>query len=115
MDNSLQTLVELHNVSVFQGRAVILSGISWTLSTGQNWAILGRNGAGKTTFLKLVRGDIWPAPNCGLRLFHINGAVRKSPIGFREKTGVVSSELLDTYKRNGRNIRGLGCGAVRLL
>ncbi len=106
MDNSLQTLVELHNVSVSQGRAVILSGINWTLSTGQNWAILGRNGAGKTTFLKLVRGDIWPAPNCGLRLFHINGAVRKSPIGFREKTGVVSSELLDTYKRNGRNVKG---------
>ncbi len=107
MDNSLQTLVELHNVSVSQGRTVILSGISWTLSTGQNWAILGRNGAGKTTFLKLVRGDIWPDPKGGLRLFHINGTARKSPIGFREKTGVVSSELLDTYKRNGRNIRGL--------
>ncbi|MGO9116240.1 MAG: ABC transporter ATP-binding protein [Desulfomonilaceae bacterium] len=103
----MQTLVELHNVSVSQGRTVILSGISWTLSTGQNWAILGRNGAGKTTFLKLVRGDIWPDPKGGLRLFHINGTARKSPIGFREKTGVVSSELLDTYKRNGRNIRGL--------
>ena len=40
-------------------------------------------------------------------MFHINGAVRQSPIGFREKTGIVSSELLDTYKRNGRNIRAL--------
>ncbi len=103
----MQTLVELHNVSVSQGRAVILSGISWTLSTGENWAILGRNGAGKTTFLKLVRGDIWPAPNCGLRLFHVNGAARKSPIGFREKTGMVSHDLLDTYKRNGRSVKGL--------
>ncbi len=107
MDDPSQTLVELHNVSVCQGRAVILSDITWTLGAGQNWAILGRNGAGKTTFLKLVRGDIWPAPNCGQRLFHINGAVRESPIGFREKTGVVSSELLDTYKRNGRNIKAL--------
>ena len=107
MDNSLKTLVELHNVSVCQGRAVILSDITWTLSAGQNWAILGRNGAGKTTFLKLVRGDIWPAPDCGQRLFHINGSVRNSPIGFREKTGIVSSELLDTYKRNGLNVRGL--------
>ncbi len=89
MNDPLKTLVELHNVSVFQGRAVILSGITWTLGAGQNWAIVGRNGAGKTTFLKLVRGDIWPSPDCGLRLFHINGTVRKSPIGFREKTRVV--------------------------
>ncbi len=89
-----------------QGRTVILSGINWTLSTGQNWAILGSNGAGKTTFLKLVRGDIWPAPDCGSRLFHINGTVRESPIGFREKTGVVSPEFLDTYKRNNWNIKG---------
>ena len=107
MDNSLQTLVELQNVSVIQGRAVILSGITWTLGAGQNWAILGPNGAGKTTFLKLARGDIWPAPGCGQRLFHINGAVRESPIGFREKTGVFSPELPDTYKRIGRNIKGL--------
>ncbi len=107
LDNPLQTLVELHNVSVIQSRAVILSDITWTLSTGQNWAILGRNGAGKTTFLKLVRGDIWPAPNHGVRLFHINGTARKSPIGFREKTGIVSSELLDTYKRDGRHIKAL--------
>jgi molybdate transport system ATP-binding protein len=106
VDNS-QTLVEFHDVSVVQGRAVILSGITWTLSTGQNWAILGRNGAGKTTLLKLVRGDIWPAPNCGLRLFHTNGSIGASPIGFREKTGVVSPELLDTYKRNDWNIKGL--------
>ena len=107
MDDPLQTLVELHNVSVCQGRAVILSDITWTLGASQNWAVLGRNGAGKTTFLKLVRGDIWPAPSCGRRLFHINGSVRESPIGFREKTGVVSSELLDTYKRNSRNIKAL--------
>jgi molybdate transport system ATP-binding protein len=103
----LKTLVELHNVSVCQGRAVILSGITWALGEGQNWAILGRNGAGKTTFLKLVRGDIWPVPDGGRRVFHINGSVRKSPIGFREKTGIVSSELLDTYQRNGGNMKGL--------
>ena len=62
MDDPLKTLVELHNVSVRQGRAVILSDITWTLVAGQNWAILGRNGAGKTTFLKLVRGDIGRPP-----------------------------------------------------
>ncbi len=107
MNNPSRPIVELHNVSVSQGRAVILSGISWTLSARQNWAILGSNGAGKTTFLKLIRGDIWPTPNCGRRLFHINGSLRTSPIGFREKTGIVSPELLDVYKRNRVYIKAL--------
>ncbi len=107
MHKSGKKLVELRNVFVSAGRAVILSDITWALSTGQNWAILGGNGAGKTTFLKLARGDIWPIPNCGVRLFHTNGTVRESPIGFREKTGIVSPELLDTYKRNGWNVKGL--------
>jgi molybdate transport system ATP-binding protein len=107
MDNPLHALVELRNVSVFRDRTNILSDITWTLSAGENWAVLGGNGVGKTTFLKLVRGDIWPAPNYGIRLFHVNGTVRESPIGFREKTGIVSPELLDSYKRNGWNIKGL--------
>lgn len=103
----MHALVELRNVSVFRDRTNILSDITWTLSTGQNWVVLGGNGVGKTTFLKLVRGDIWPSPNYGIRLFHVNGTVRESPIGFREKTGIVSPELLDSYKRNGWNIKGL--------
>ncbi len=107
MNTSRQPLVELQDVSILRGRTVILSGITWTLSTGQNWAVLGGNGAGKTTFLKLVRGDIWPTPHYGRRLFHINGTARKSPIGFREKTGIVSPELLDRYKRNGWDIKAL--------
>ncbi|AFM27965.1 ABC transporter ATP-binding protein [Desulfomonile tiedjei] len=103
----MHALVELHNVSVFRDRTNILSDITWTLSAGQNWAVLGGNGVGKTTFLRLVRGDIWPSPNCGVRLFHVNGTVRESPIGFREKTGIVSPELLDSYKRNRWNIKAL--------
>jgi len=58
VENSLQPLVELHNVSVRQGRKLILSGITWTLCANQNWAILGRNGAGKTTLAKLLCGFV---------------------------------------------------------
>lgn len=69
--------------------------------------MLGNNGAGKTTFLRLVRGDIWPAPGCGHRFYRVNGGMKEGPIGFRENTGLVSSELLDLYRTMEWNLSGL--------
>ncbi len=72
----------------------------WSLARGRSWLIQGANGAGKSTFVKLVRGDIWPIPGCGERLYHLNGSAESSPSGFREQTGVVTPEMLDEYKRS---------------
>lgn len=99
-------LVELNDVSVRIGNATILSHLTWHLRSGENWAVLGGNGAGKTTFLSLVRGDIWPAPGCGRRIYRLNGQARETPIGFREQTGLASSELLDVYRTMGWNVSG---------
>ena len=87
--SSRNIVVELSQVSVKIGDTYILSNIDWTLRSGENWAILGHNGAGETTFLSLVRGDIWPSPQCGRRLYHLNGKPQQGPIGFHEKTGAV--------------------------
>ena len=100
-----RVLIQLSNVSVVLEKRTILSNISWDLRTRQNWAVIGSNGAGKTTFLNLIRGDIWPTPGFGTRLYYTNGKSHTSPIGFRNKTGVVSPELLDRYKRNNWNIK----------
>jgi molybdate transport system ATP-binding protein len=102
-----KVLVELTDVSVRVGNSVILSGVNWSLRSGESWAVLGGNGVGKTTFLNLVRGDVWPAPEHGKRLYCANGSAKESPIGFREKTGLVSPELLDRYRREGWNLCGL--------
>jgi molybdate transport system ATP-binding protein len=105
--SSRNIVIELSQVSVRIGDAYILSNIDWTLRSGENWAILGHNGAGKTTFLSLVRGDIWPSPHCGRRLYHLNGKPQEGPIGFHEKTGAVSTDLLDRYRINGWNLTGV--------
>ena len=105
--SSGKILVELSQVSVRIGDGYILSNIDWVLRSGENWAILGPNGAGKTTFLSLVRGDIWPTPEIGKRVYHVNGKPQFGPIGFHEKTGSVSSDLLDRYRTNGWNLTGL--------
>lgn len=75
-----------------------LAHVSWELGPGENWAVTGGNGAGKSTFLSLVRGDIWPTQNMGRRLyFDRQGNSSLSPIGFRERTTFISAELIDHY------------------
>ena len=103
---SADVLVELIDVSVRIGKAVILSQLNWRLRSNENWAVLGGNGAGKTTFLSLVRGDIWPTPGGGRRFYRLNGTRHEGPVGFRENTGTVSSELLDRYRTSGWNLTG---------
>jgi molybdate transport system ATP-binding protein len=104
--NHVYPIVELRNVQVHIGSQVVLSGIDWELSAGENWAVLGANGAGKTTFLRLVRGDIWPTPGKGTRTYYMDGVPTRSSIGFRTRTGMVSPDLLDQYRRMGWNLTG---------
>lgn len=84
-----------------------LSNVSWELKSGDNWAVIGGNGAGKSTFLSLVRGDIWPTQTMGQRhYFDKDGNPSLSPIGFREYTTSISAELIDHYLRLERVLDG---------
>ena len=48
------SLIRLENVSLARQGKTLLSGLNWTVEKGQTWAILGLNGAGKSTIAKLV-------------------------------------------------------------
>src|SRR6185369_14297679 len=50
-------LIELRNVTVQYGNAVILRNLHWIVREGESWALLGPNGSGKTTLLSLILGD----------------------------------------------------------
>ena len=49
-------LLEAQEVHAFYGRSYVLQGVSITVQEGEVVALLGRNGAGKTTFLKTIMG-----------------------------------------------------------
>ena len=38
----------------------MLEGITWRVQRGEQWAVLGANGAGKTALLRLLTGYLWP-------------------------------------------------------
>jgi ATP-binding cassette, subfamily F, member 3 len=55
------TQVALAGVRVEFGATRLLENITFTVTRGERWGIIGRNGAGKTTLFRLITGDLQPA------------------------------------------------------
>ncbi|MEZ5856489.1 MAG: ABC transporter ATP-binding protein [Hyphomicrobiaceae bacterium] len=53
---SARTIVSAEDIDVFYGTSQILFGLSISVDEGQTMALLGRNGAGKSTTLKAITG-----------------------------------------------------------
>ena len=113
-DNALSAspsaLVYLHQAQVRRQGQIVLSDLSFALPPRQNIMVLGDNGAGKSTFLALLRGDIWPAGknDSRQRQFLVHGAWQTSPLGWREHTAWISPEMELRY----RSLPGLTCAQV---
>ncbi|MBD1588108.1 ATP-binding cassette domain-containing protein [Pseudomonas typographi] len=67
------TLLKLSDVSLAYGAMPLLDRVSWQVARGERVCIIGRNGTGKSSMLRLLRGDqkpdegdIWRAP--GLKI-----------------------------------------------
>ncbi|WP_446666440.1 ABC transporter ATP-binding protein [Flexivirga sp. B27] len=52
--------IKVDKVSCVQGEVTMLPPTSLTVKSGENIAILGENGAGKTTFLRVLSGNLAP-------------------------------------------------------
>jgi molybdate transport system ATP-binding protein len=73
----------------------VLRDLNWDLRAGQQWAVFGANGAGKSSFLKLLYGDFSPA---------LGGRIERSGIpagtaiaAWKRRVGYVSPQLQTDY------------------
>ena len=57
---STTPVIEVDSIDVFYGSSQILFGVSLSVRQGQTVALLGRNGAGKSTTLKAIAGLVAP-------------------------------------------------------
>src|SRR5690349_528391 len=54
------TQLQVSNVAVEFGATTLFREITFTISAGERWGILGRNGTGKTTLFRLITGEMQP-------------------------------------------------------
>jgi len=54
------TLLSFSSVTVQFGADPLLTDVSFTVSQGERWGIVGRNGTGKTTLLRFITGSLEP-------------------------------------------------------
>ncbi|HEX9207099.1 MAG TPA: ATP-binding cassette domain-containing protein [Steroidobacteraceae bacterium] len=90
-----QALLRLERAAVYRDGRPVIGAFDWTLVPGEHWHVCGANGSGKSTFMSLLYGDLWPAH--GGRLSRRWPAVED----WKRVTGLVSPELHATYAATG--------------
>ncbi len=89
-------LIVVEHADAWLGSRPVLRDISWRLEAGEQWLVTGANGSGKSTFLRLLHGQLRPA---------IGGAVRWPALGdprdiwqLRKQVAWISPELQAAYR-----------------
>jgi molybdate transport system ATP-binding protein len=90
-----RVLLRLINVDLYVGYRAVLREVNWQLRQGEQWAIFGANGAGKSSFLRLLYGDLSPA--LGGKIERVGYPAGTPIFEWKRRVGYVSPELQSQY------------------
>jgi len=88
--------LRLTGVGLVRDHVTILDAVDWTVAAGERWIVLGANGSGKTSLLRIASLYLHPSRGTvdvlGQRLGHVD--VR----AHRRRIGIVSSSFADLLR-----------------
>lgn len=88
---SAAPLVAIRKADIYRDYRLVIRQLDWTLQRGENWAVLGANGSGKSSLLNLIYGDLHPALGGTIER---DGVPRGTRIeAWKHRVGWVSPEL----------------------
>src|SRR5260370_14382444 len=93
-------LIEFHHVTVFRGDKIALDRVKITSEAGENVAVLGPDGCGKSTLIKAITRECYPrysGNGAGLRIF---GQECWNVFDLRALLGIVSNDLMQSCARD---------------
>jgi iron complex transport system ATP-binding protein len=93
----------------FDGRAEVLAGVDWEVGPGQRWVVLGPNGSGKTSLLRLAGGWLFPTTGevevLGQRLGQVDVRRLRRRLGYASgalgamlRPGITADDVVMTAK-----------------
>ena len=103
----------MRNVSVARGEAVVLHHVSLEIALGEHVVLLGPNGCGKSTLIKLLTRELYPvAARSGetLEQFTLLGRERWDLSQLRSSFGVVGAELPGERTAHARGLEAVLAG-----
>src|SRR5579884_1610287 len=86
-------LLELKHVTILRGECAALDDVTLTIGQGEHVCILGPNGCGKSTLIKLLTRELYPLAREGSSIA-ILGRERWNVFELRNLLGIVSPDLL---------------------
>lgn len=90
----LDTIIHLENISVYQQRNLILSGVSLNVDKGEFVYLIGRTGSGKSSLLKTLYGDLQITQGNGSIVGFDLANIQEKEIPFlRRKLGIVFQDF----------------------
>ncbi len=91
-------LLELDRVNYVRGDATVLHNLSLRIDCGEHTAIVGRNGAGKSSLIHLLTHEGYPlAPAEDSSPIRVFGRDRWDVFELRTKLGIVTGDLHDRF------------------
>jgi iron complex transport system ATP-binding protein len=90
------SIISLKNVDFTRNQQNILKNINWTVEKGEHWAILGLNGSGKSSLLKLIMAENWKTSG-DITVLQTRFGVDRIP-ELRAKIGIVGSFIAERFR-----------------
>src|SRR3954468_8435217 len=103
-------MIQLQNLSKWFGERQAVRDLTLTVPAGEIYGLLGHNGAGKSTAIGMMLGQVWPTKGevnvCGFSVgaqrrhaLEKVGAIFESPAFYDYLSGFRNLEILSAYTR----------------
>lgn len=91
---SAETILELNNAFVYQGKTLVLNGVSLHVAQGEFVYLIGKTGSGKSSLMKTLYGDLTLDQGTGrVAGYDLNALKPKDVPYLRRKLGIVFQDF----------------------